>query len=142
MSIGQDTYIADAMRRAGAQSVIPTREGWPRVSWEEVVRAQPEYLVFGSAHPEEITAMITGMRNLPGWRDLKAVEENKIVIISDAINSPAPRIVDAIEELARHLHPEVFVDGPRAPAGVAHPIAGLAASATGHVIGHVAEGTK
>jgi iron complex transport system substrate-binding protein len=132
MSIGQDTYIADAMRRAGAESVIPTREGWPRVSWEEVVRAQPEYLVFGSAHPEEITTMMAGMRNLPGWRDLKAVEEHKIVIISDAVNSPAPRIVDAIEELARRLHPEVFVDAPRAPAGVVHQAAALTAGATTH----------
>ena len=56
-----------------------------------------------------------GLRHLPGWRDLKAVEENRIVIMSDAINCPAPRLVDAIEELARQLHPEAFapphVDG-------------------------------
>jgi len=115
MSVGQNTYIADAMRRAGGESVIPIKEGYPRVSWEEVVRAQPEYLVFGSMHPEEITAMMAGLRNLPGWRDLKAVAENKIVIISDGINVPAPRIVDAIEELARHLHPEVFTDAPHIP---------------------------
>jgi iron complex transport system substrate-binding protein len=115
MSVGQNTYIADAMRRAGAESVIPIKEGYPRVSWEEVVRAQPEYLVFGSMHPEEIAGMMTTLRNLPGWRDLKAVSENKIVIISDGINVPAPRIVDAIEELARHLHPEAFIDAPHAP---------------------------
>jgi iron complex transport system substrate-binding protein len=117
MSVGQNTYIADAMRRAGGESVIPIKEGYPRVSWEEVVRAQPEYIVFGSVHPEEITAMMAGLRNLPGWRDLKAVAENKIVIISDGINVSAPRIVDAIEELARHLHPEVFTDAPHVPAG-------------------------
>jgi cobalamin transport system substrate-binding protein len=118
ISIGQETYIADALRRAGAESVISTKQDWPKVGWEEVVRLQPTYLVFASAHPEEITAMMAGVRNLPGWRDLKAVEENKIVIVSDAINLPAPRLVDAIEELARHLHPEAFVDAPHAPAVV------------------------
>lgn len=120
ISIGQETYIADALRHAGAESVISTKQDWPKVSWEEVVRLQPTYLVFASARPEEITAMMTGMRNLPGWRDLKAVEENKIVIVSDAINLPAPRLVDAIEELAKHLHPEAFVDAPHVPAGMAH----------------------
>ncbi len=74
ISIGQETYIADALRRAGAESVIHTKQDWPRVSWEEVVRLQPAYLVFASAHPEEITAMLSGVRNLPGWRDLQAVE--------------------------------------------------------------------
>jgi iron complex transport system substrate-binding protein len=129
MSIGQDTYIADAMRRAGAESVIPIKEGYPRVSWEEIVRAQPEYLVFGSSRPEEITAMMANVRNLPGWRDLKAVEENKVLIINDGINSPAPRIVDAIEELARRLHPEVFMDVPPAPMGAAHSMIKMARNA-------------
>jgi iron complex transport system substrate-binding protein len=120
ISIGQETYIADALRHAGAESVISTKQDWPKVSWEEVVRLQPTYLVFASAHPEDIMTMMTGMRNLPGWRDLKAVEENKIVIVSDAINLPAPRLVDAIEELAKHLHPEAFVDAPHTPTGMAH----------------------
>jgi iron complex transport system substrate-binding protein len=120
ISIGQETYIADALRHAGAESVISTKQDWPKVGWEEVVRSQPAYLVFASAHPEEITAMLAGVRNLPGWRDLKAVEENKIVIVSDAINLPAPRLVDAIEELARHLHPEAFADAPHVPASVVH----------------------
>jgi iron complex transport system substrate-binding protein len=121
ISIGQETYIADALRRAGAESVIQTKQDWPRVSWEEVVHQQPEYLIFASAHPDEILATLAGMRNLPGWRDLKAVAENKILIVSEAINLPAPRLVDAIEELARHLHPEVFVEPPKVPAGIVHP---------------------
>jgi iron complex transport system substrate-binding protein len=120
ISIGQETYIADALRRAGAESVIQTKQDWPHIGWEEVVRLQPAYLVFASAKPEEITATLNGMRNLPGWRDLKAVEENKIAIVSEAINLPAPRLVDAIEELAKRLHPEAFADVPKVPAGVVH----------------------
>jgi iron complex transport system substrate-binding protein len=120
ISIGQETYIADALRHAGAESVIQTKQDWPHIGWEEVVRLQPAYLVFASAKPEEITATLNGMKNLPGWRDLKAVEENKIVIISEAINLPAPRLVDAIEELARRLHPEAFADAPKVPTGVVH----------------------
>jgi iron complex transport system substrate-binding protein len=114
ISVGQETFLADALRWAGAESVIRTKQDWPHVSLEEAVRQQPEYLVFASAHPEEITATLANMRNLPGWRDMKALQENKVAIVSDAINKPAPRLVDAIEELARDLHPEVFAEGPHA----------------------------
>ncbi len=114
ISIGQDTFLADALRWAGAESVIHTKQDWPHVSLEEVLRLQPDYLIFASAHPEEITASLAEMRTLPGWRDMKALQENKVAIVSDAINRPAPRLVDAIEELARDLHPEVFAEGPHA----------------------------
>ncbi|MFZ0818648.1 MAG: cobalamin-binding protein [Candidatus Acidiferrales bacterium] len=114
ISIGQETFLADAMRWAGAESVVQTKQDWPHVNLEEVVKLQPEYLVFASAHPEEITAILAGLRNVPGWRDMKALQENRIAIVSDAINRPAPRLVDAIEELARDLHPEVFAEGPHA----------------------------
>jgi iron complex transport system substrate-binding protein len=120
ISIGQNTYIADALRHGGAESVLPTKQDWPKASWEEVVHLQPEYLVFASAKPEEITATLAGLRNQPGWRDLKAIAENKIVIVSDAINMPAPRLVDAIEELAKHLHPEAFVDAPHISSNPPH----------------------
>ncbi len=44
----------------------------------------------------------------PGWSAMDAMKKRKIAIVSDAINRPGPRIVEAVEELARQLHPEVF----------------------------------
>lgn len=114
ISIGQETYIADALRWADAESVIETKLDWPHVSLEEVVHLQPDYLVFASDHPEEVTSILTGLRKLPGWRDLKALQENRVAIVSEAINRPAPRIVDAIEDVARQLHPEIFAESPHA----------------------------
>jgi hypothetical protein len=40
------------------------------------------------------------------------VSKRRYAVISDAVNRPAPRIVSAIEELARQLHPEAFVEKP------------------------------
>jgi hypothetical protein len=39
------------------------------------------------------------------------MQKGNIVVVSDAINRPAPRMVDAIERLARALHPEAFATG-------------------------------
>ena len=111
ISIGSGTFIADALRRAGGRSVVDTKIEWPHVSLEEIVRLQPEVLVFAGAHAVDTQREIESLRNLPGWRSLKAMQRSDIVVISDAINRPAPRMVDAIETLARALHPEAFSAG-------------------------------
>jgi hypothetical protein len=41
-----------------------------------------------------------------------AVSNRHFAVISDAVNRPAPRIVSAIEDLARQLHPEAFIEKP------------------------------
>jgi iron complex transport system substrate-binding protein len=108
ISIGRDTFIADALRRAGARSVVETSEEWPHVSLEEMVRLQPEVLVFAGAHAGDTQRDIDALRTRPGWKDLAAVQQGNLVVLSDAINRPAPRLVDAIEQLAHVLHPEAF----------------------------------
>jgi iron complex transport system substrate-binding protein len=113
ISIGRDTFIADALRHTGARSVVDTTAEWPHVSLEEIVRLQPEFVVFASAHAGETQQDIDELRTRPGWRDLSALRRGDIVILSEAINRPAPRLVDAIEQLARALHPESFVSRDR-----------------------------
>jgi iron complex transport system substrate-binding protein len=120
ISIGRDTFIADSLRRAGASSVVDTAAEWPRVNFEEIVRLQPEFLVFPGAHSADMQHDIDALRARPGWRDLEALRRGNIVVISDAINRPAPRMVDAVEQLARALHSDSFADHGNPPANAAH----------------------
>jgi cobalamin transport system substrate-binding protein len=110
ISIGRDTFIADALHWAGAVSIVESGQGWPQVNLEEVVKLQPEYLVVATGHGESGAQGIEMFFNLPGWRLLEAVRNRRIAVISDAVNRPAPRIISAIEELARQLHPEAFAE--------------------------------
>jgi cobalamin transport system substrate-binding protein len=111
ISIGRGTFIADALRRAGARSVVDASAEWPRVNLEEIVRLQPEVLVFASAHAGDTQHEIDTLRARPGWRSLEALRRGNIVIISDAINRPAPRLVEAVEQLARAFQPDSFTRG-------------------------------
>jgi len=111
ISIGRDSFIADALRRAGARSVVDAATEWPRISFEEVLRLQPEFLVFANAHAADAQHDIDTLRARPGWRDLDAMRRGDIVIVSDAINRPEPRMVDAIEQLARAFHSDAFASG-------------------------------
>ena len=112
ISVGKDTFIADALRQAGAVSIVDSGQSWPQVSLEEVARLQPEFLVFATSHAEATPPTVEVLATFPGWRILDAVSNRRYTAISDAVNRPAPRIVTAIEDLARQLHPDAFVEKP------------------------------
>lgn len=112
ISIGKKTFIADALRYAGAASIVDSTQNWPQVSLEEVVRLQPDFLIFTRNHSSGGTVDVEALASRPGWRGLDAVRNHRYVTISEAVNRPAPRIISAIEELARQLHPEAFEDKP------------------------------
>jgi iron complex transport system substrate-binding protein len=108
ITIGQNTFIADAMRWAGAESVILSQQKWPHISFEEVVRLQPEYIVFASDHAGFGAEELGALRSREAWKQLRAVELGHIAVISEEINRPSPGLVDAIEQLAREVHPKTF----------------------------------
>jgi len=122
ISVGKNTFIADALRRAEATSIVDASQDWPQMNLEEVVRLQPDYLVFAASHPDSAVRDFEALSALPGWQLLDAVRNRRFAVISDAVNRPAPRIVSAIEDLARQLHPAAFQEQsvPEKPAVPVH----------------------
>jgi iron complex transport system substrate-binding protein len=112
ISAGKNTFIADALRKAGAISIVDSTQDWPQMSLEEVVRLQPDYLVFAADQTGAGARAFEALVQRPGWHLLDAVRNRHYAVISDAVNRPAPRIVSAIEDLAHQLHPASFQDSP------------------------------
>ncbi len=132
ISVGQKTFIADALRSAGAVSIVETAQDWPQISLEEAVRLHPEFIVFAASHAESAERDFNSLSARPGWRDMEAVRNRRIAVISDAVNRPAPRMISAVEDLARQLHPEAFAEiESKSPASPAPPPARLRNSSHG-----------
>jgi iron complex transport system substrate-binding protein len=112
MSVGKNTFIADALRRAGAVSVVDSNQDWPQVSLEEMARLQPDDLIFAPSHADSAGNDFDSLANRPGWDILDAVRNRRYAVVSDGIVRPAPRIVSVIEDLAHQLHPEIFQEKP------------------------------
>jgi len=111
ISVGRNTFLADALRWAGAELAVESDREWPQLNLEEVLRVQPDFVVFASAHAGPVENTVNDLRARPGWRNLAAIRQNRVAVISDAVNRPGPRLIEAIEELARQLHPAAFGSG-------------------------------
>ncbi len=107
ITIGQNTFLADLLRWAGAESVVLSKD-WPQLSLEEVVRLQPEYIVFAGHGGENAATELASLRSRAVWKDLHAVQTGRVVDIGEEAVRPSPGLVDAVERLALALHPEAF----------------------------------
>ena len=68
-------------------------------------------IVTASAHTgEEGKRSLEEFRSRPLWRNLQAIEAGHVAVISDEVDKPSPGLIDAIEDLAHQLHPEVFTE--------------------------------
>ena len=108
VTIGQNTFIADALRWAGARSVIESKQNYPRVSFEEVVRLEPDYIVLTGDHEGGDGSEGASLRTRTGWKQIRAVEKGRVAVVGDAMDRPSPGLIDAIEQLAHALHPDAF----------------------------------
>jgi iron complex transport system substrate-binding protein len=108
MSVGRNTFLDDALRRAGAHSVIDSPQSWPTIDLEQVTRLQPDYLIISNDNARQVQRELTELQERPGWRQLEAVRKRRFVVVSEAMSHPSPRLVDGIEQLARALYPHAF----------------------------------
>jgi iron complex transport system substrate-binding protein len=105
---GPGSFIDDLITRAGGINIAAdAKEQWPQLNLEALILADPEVIVLAD-HPYGETAEKVKAR--PGWADISAVKNDRIVeVLDDAlVSQPGPRVAEALEFVARALHPELF----------------------------------
>ena len=104
ITIGPHTFIADVIRAAGGVPIGADLKGeWPRLTLEELLPLDPDVIIFPKT--ESFSPSLKEFRDLPGWKDLRAVKDGRMFFVSETIERSGPRLVDALEELADILHP-------------------------------------
>jgi iron complex transport system substrate-binding protein len=105
---GPGSFIEDLITRAGGINIAADAQGqWPQLNLEALILADPEVIVLAD-HPYGETA--EGVKARPGWADISAVRNDRIVEILDdnLVSRPGPRMAEALEFVAKALHPELF----------------------------------
>jgi iron complex transport system substrate-binding protein len=113
ITVGPNTFIADVIRAAGGIPIGENLKGeWPRLTLEELLPQNPAVILMTKT--ESFSPSMEELQSLPGWKDLRAVKERRMYFVSEAIERPGPRLVDALGELAVVLHPAAaFKTGER-----------------------------
>lgn len=100
---GTETFIHEALTTAGVENVAE-RAGirwYGQINPETVIQEDPEWVVYPDDRDEppvpETVRSTTAYRN-----------ENFVAVDANRISQPAPRVVDAIVDVFRTVHPEEY----------------------------------
>jgi len=101
-TIGKEAFLNDLLLSAGGQSVtedVPS--AFPKLSKETALALQPEAIILSDSpdnqEPNEV------LKNSPAVRNGRVYKIN-----ADIISRPGPRLIDALEQIAKFLHPDKF----------------------------------
>lgn len=106
ITVGPGSYIHQLIELAGARNAAESAgTPYPRLSIEEVLRQNPEFLLFPTGQFEGIPQ--AEQDQWRRWTSLEAVKRNQFAQInSDIFNRPGPRVIEALEALITILHPD------------------------------------
>jgi iron complex transport system substrate-binding protein len=104
---GSGTFIDTLITMAGGQNIGKAlKDPYGQLSVEELLVQNPEIILLGDA---AYGATVESVTQRTGWEKIDAVQNGKVYPFNDDLASrPGPRLVDALEELARLFHPELF----------------------------------
>jgi iron complex transport system substrate-binding protein len=111
ITVGPGSFIHQLIDLAGATNVAGrAKVPYPRLNMEEVLKEDPEVLVFPQGKTEGVPQSEQDLWRR--WSAMTAVKQGRLhQVPSDLLNRPGPRIVQGLEALARVVHPEAFDKG-------------------------------
>ena len=106
LGAGRGSLVNDIIDRAGGENIITSPHQLVMYSLEALIQANPDVYIIQKGpmnrSPENIYKR-------PYFKNIKAVKNHRVLVVSESLFSrPGPRSAEAVEELARFLHPEAL----------------------------------
>ena len=106
--------MGDLIEQCYADNIAASASStWPQLSLEGILVADPEVLILAVPTKDqglwESGDELLLLRKDEVWRNVSAVRNGRVEVIdSEILEIPGPRMIDALETLARAIHPELF----------------------------------
>jgi len=101
-TIGKESFLTDIISRAGGISITSNvAAAYPKISKETAFALNPDQIILSDSEDNREPNDV--FKSSPAMRNGKVFKIN-----ADLISRPAPRIVEALEQMAKALHPESF----------------------------------
>ncbi|POG54558.1 PGF-CTERM-anchored ABC transporter substrate-binding protein [Haloferax marisrubri] len=99
---GSETFISDLMTTAGLRNGAAEANltGFAPINEELVVEMNPEYIVVPDHAP---------VPSSPAYNSTTAIQEDNVIVIeAHKLQQPAPRAIEASEEILEVVHPDAY----------------------------------
>lgn len=101
-TIGKASFVTEVIARAGGKSVTANVESaYPKISKETASALNPEVIILSES--DDNKEPNDAFKNSPAVKNGRIYKVN-----ADLLSRPGPRLVDALEQIAKDLHPEKF----------------------------------
>ena len=108
MTAGGDTLPGQLIELAGGNNIFANLSGYPTVSIESLLDGEPQVIIAGTGMGSGANAPLEWAQGETSLQGTDAYKEGKIFSINtDLTGRFGPRIVDAIYEMLRLIHPDL-----------------------------------
>ncbi|TDX53003.1 ABC transporter substrate-binding protein [Orenia marismortui] len=106
---GPGTYVDDLIYLAGGINIAHDAKGvWPQYNLEVLLAKNPDVYLL-SNHGVEGKFSKEVVKERENFGNIKAIKQGRIYILNpDIVNRAGPRIIIALEKIAKAIHPELF----------------------------------
>jgi iron complex transport system substrate-binding protein len=105
---GSKTLINELMTKAGGTNIAADLDGHIQIDLETVIQRNPQIIFILSSMGDQDTSF-NFIKNEPRFQATEAAKNARIYRIdSDIFARTTPRSVDALEQMTKLMHPEVF----------------------------------
>jgi iron complex transport system substrate-binding protein len=107
---GSESFLNDLVHKARGVNItgnIPRK--WLNYNREQLIHEEPEVIIILSKSKKDFLKSRNWIRNEAHLEGIKAVTEDKILFLDENLATRlGPRLIQALEELSRLLHPEYW----------------------------------
>lgn len=110
MSASQNTLIGELITLSGGENIIgASTDLYPMINEEIILEKNPDIMLHSYGHGDNKSPSVEQILKRPGWQHLTFVKNKTVVgLEANLVNRYGPRSVEALEQVAKAIHPELF----------------------------------
>ena len=107
---GEGSYLNDLLIQAGGINIAGMiKRRWLQLNREQLINENPDVIIIMAKDKQRFTQAGESFRADPRLKDVRAVKDNNIRWLDENVAGRfGPRLIGALDEVARILHPEKF----------------------------------
>lgn len=109
MLAGGDTIYEELIKTAGGSNIVSDQEGYPSIDLEQIVLIDPQVIIVGVGMGSGEDLPLQYLLEESLLEGISARQNDRVYAVDqDIVGRFGPRIVDALEQFAAFMHPELF----------------------------------